>query len=194
MPAATSAERVCPEPAWQHVRWVVSTEQDAWHNMPMLLRHLQQVERAVPDHASLPLSIGYWWGPFLVFNRPTLSRALGNETFLNGCRHNLLRCISEPDNSCGIQGVAGLKQGALYNNDMLVKFCLDALPALRPFQALRHACREPDAKPSVDVLPPGEELPAEGTYNGTVERTSVGIMLHNDARLAPLDLWQELPV
>ena len=204
--------------------------------MPLLLQMLQHIESAMPDHASLPLTVGCarpppapkrcgalptpspcalplplpppcaspaaplpsscsdspallpsaaspfstshlscaarprladWWGPFLVYNRPTLSRALGNATFLSQCRHSLLQCIaqqnnpslrvhdprqqagaapggggaSDRDSGCGpIAGLTGIKKGAAYNNDIFAKFTLDALPAIRPYQALRGSC------------------------------------------------------
>lgn len=77
------------------VRWLVSTEQDAWFNVPVLLDYLRHVEANLGSRGhEQPLSVGHRsLGPFLVFNVAALRRVFGNGTFMDACRAHLLECL-----------------------------------------------------------------------------------------------------
>merc|ERR1712203_997292 len=68
------------------VRWIVSTEQDVWWNVPALMDFLDGLERQSPKIHEFPAFVGHWYGPFLVFNRQMLARSYGNGTFMSACR------------------------------------------------------------------------------------------------------------
>jgi hypothetical protein len=97
------------------VRWIVSTEQDAWWDPTVVLRYLRSLEAKIPAIHDVP-AIGPWQiGPFLVFNVRMLQDVLGNEDVMNHARNNLTGSYPYP--------IEGWKyDGAPYNNDHLVEW------------------------------------------------------------------------
>lgn len=97
------------------VRWIVSTEQDAWWDPTVVLRYLRSLEATIPEIHDIPV-IGPWkTGPFLVFNVRMLQAVLGNEQVMDTARNNLTRSDPYPIK-------AWKYDGALYNNDHLVEW------------------------------------------------------------------------
>ena len=144
------------------VRWVISTEQDTWWNMPLLVELLQ----AATARWNEPLYLGLLnLGPFFILSTRAVLSFLGNSTFMDACRDRLLRCLYDDHvdrhaESC--QGAVFLhrfvKPGALYNNDHLVDFCLKGrndtqIPPIGPVQVFSVQRDMPTSTWWPDVLP-----------------------------------------
>ena len=126
-------------------RWVLTTEYDAWFDVPKLLAYLEAVEASVPK--GVPIVAGNWQGPFTILNRAMLA-ALSDRAFVDACRDRFLRCRAAPRPAppeCHDVVTDGTVPGALYNDDQLVAFCAgrvaDAIAVHPPGPA--SDCREP---------------------------------------------------
>jgi hypothetical protein len=125
------------------IRWIVSTEQDAWWDTTILLRYLRYLEETVDGIHDGPASGPWKLGPFLVFNRHMLQAVLGNETFMNSSREDLL-------SRTGPYPMFGRYEGAAYNNDHLfrwaIKKCAKSVAKCKHFNTL--LCTKAQARSS----------------------------------------------
>jgi hypothetical protein len=133
---STAASSHAPLPS--AVRWIVSTEQDTWWDTKTLLRYLRYLEETEQNIHDGPASGAWKWGPFLIFNVKMLDQVLGNETFMDNAREQLLSVETEP--------TLDLYRypGALYNNDHLVqaatRLCIKSVANCKSFNTQR--CRK----------------------------------------------------
>ena len=128
-------------------RWIVSTEQDVWWNIPKLVAYLTAIESSYPEVLRKPALFGSWTGPFIIMNQRMMA-TLGDSKFMDTCRKQFIRCRyniwalirQKEDRACvrnksssasceraaacrGMPTAHGLKKGAAYNNDHLLRFC-----------------------------------------------------------------------
>jgi hypothetical protein len=108
------------------IRWIVSTEQDTWYDTKVLLRYLRYIERNMKDIHERPAISFKLVGPFLVFNMRMLQGVLGNTTFMDSCRHTLLKPRRYP--------LQGKYDGAAYNNDHLVQWAVKRCKKCKRFR------------------------------------------------------------
>ena len=133
------------------VRWLVSTEMDAWFNVPVLLDYLRHVEAnlGAGRGREQPLSVGHSsLGPFFVFNVAALRRVFGNATFMDACRAHLLECLRPRS-----MGASGVDPEACHGHDECHAVACTTARRLAPYRKAGSLCAPDDANPTTRERP-----------------------------------------